>query len=318
MINRRDLFWNAATTAMLGATFPASAKAAAKAMVTECPATAGIVPAQTSWELPPPQDKSFAGYVDVGDATLYYRDMGVDGPPVLFLHPATGCVLSWAFQEPAFAKAGLRMISYSRRTHYGSRSDGETGPDKDFSDLERFADKLKLDRFHLVGIAAGGFQVAQYALKHPARLHSLSIICSLGGISDPAFQATTAAMLAGGMRNMPEYMRELGPSFRAASPEGVAAWNAIEHVARNEEGANRGPRRSFQFLGWDDLEKIKTPALLGTGEADMYMPPSRLRQFASHMPHAEQVVFSESGHAPFWEQPMAFNRVMIDFLSRHG
>ena len=36
------------------------------------------------------------------------------------------------------------------------------------------------------------------------------------------------------------------------------------------------------------------------------------------MKHAEVKVIAEAGHAPSWEQPEAFNTVLVDFLQRHS
>ena len=38
---------------------------------------------------------------------------------------------------------------------------------------------------------------------------------------------------------------------------------------------------------------------------------------AQHMRHAEVVVISEAGHCANWEQPDAFNGMVVDFLRRH-
>ena len=56
------------------------------------------------------------------------------------------------------------------------------------------------------------------------------------------------------------------------------------------------------------LRQTQTPTLLFTGDADLYMPPSRLRAYASYWSNPQVVVFQEAGHAPYWEQPIACNR----------
>ena len=42
-------------------------------------------------------------------------------------------------------------------------------------------DHLKIDRFHLLGTAAGGFVAVDYALAFPRRLRSLIVANSIGG-----------------------------------------------------------------------------------------------------------------------------------------
>ena len=51
---------------------------------------------------------------------IFYADTG-GGEAVVFLHPAaTGDPKVWAYQQPVFAKAGYRVISYARRGYYKS------------------------------------------------------------------------------------------------------------------------------------------------------------------------------------------------------
>ena len=49
-------------------------------------------------------------------------------------------------------------------------------------------DYLKIDRFHLLGTAAGGFVAWDYALSFPKRLRSLVVANSIGGVQDPEYQ----------------------------------------------------------------------------------------------------------------------------------
>jgi pimeloyl-ACP methyl ester carboxylesterase len=66
------------------------------------------------------------------------------------------------------------------------------------------------------------------------------------------------------------------------------------------------------------LEALKVPTLLITGSADPSTPPSITRMIARHIPDNEVVIFSEAGHSPYWEQPEAFNRTVLDFIGRHS
>ena len=59
------------------------------------------------------------------------------------------------------------------------------------------------------------------------------------------------------------------------------------------------------------------PALLMTGDADMYTPPSVLRMFKQHMPKAEFAIIPETGHSSFWESPAEFNRIVLAFVAAH-
>jgi pimeloyl-ACP methyl ester carboxylesterase len=54
-----------------------------------------------------------------------------------------------------------------------------------------------------------------------------------------------------------------------------------------------------------------------TGDSDLYTPPSLLRMQARHMPRAEVHIVREAGHSPYWEQPGAFNDILLAFLAKH-
>ena len=108
--------------------------------------------------------------------------------------------------------------------------------------------------------------------------------------------------------------RELSASYRAAHPQGVARWLELEGTARSGGATRQG---SINSLQWIDFAKITKPTLLMTGDADLYMPPVRLREFARHIPNSEHVVIAEAGHSAYWEQPETFNRVLLTFLKKH-
>ena len=75
----------------------------------------------------PEQAAAFEGYADIPDVKLWYWDTGGPGKAVVLLHPGSGSGESYPYQQPAFAKAGYRVISYSRRGQYRS----ESGTDAD-------------------------------------------------------------------------------------------------------------------------------------------------------------------------------------------
>jgi pimeloyl-ACP methyl ester carboxylesterase len=270
--------------------------------------------AQTVWIPEPPQPPTKEDFADLGDVRLWYSDTGGTGEPVVVLHPMTGSDAIWSYQRPAFVDAGFRFIAYSRRGHGKSESGPPNDPGYGARDLEALTRLLGLSRFHLLGTAAGGFLAPDFALSYPDRLLSLVIACSLGGITDSQYRATTARITGPDFYRMPSSFRELGPSYRAACPEGVRRWEELEHASRS------GPliqQSLLNDLSWEAVARITAPTLVLTGDADLYQPPSRMREFASHIQNSSTVVIPESGHSAYWEQPMAFNSAVLSFLKMH-
>src|SRR3954454_17916489 len=177
--------------------------------------------AQTVWTLPPSQALANEGLLQLPDVKLWYWDSGGKGEAIVLLHAFTGSATSWAYQQPIFARAGYRVIAYSRRGHYRS----DTGPlDRAGSastDLHALVDALKLDRFHFVGTAAGVFVGPDFALSHPERLLSMTLASTQGGATDPAFRAALARIQPQSFRDLPPNVREVGAAYRIANPEGL-------------------------------------------------------------------------------------------------
>lgn len=271
-----------------------------------------LLPPQTSWQPVPPQAPVTEGFVDVDGVSLWYRDTGGDGIPVVLLHPYTGSALIWGYQQPALVEAGYRMIAYSRRGHYGSDAGPEEDPSTSADDLNAVVNHLQLDRFHLVGSAAGGFIVPDYAVSYPGRLLSLTIATSTGGARDPEYRQVFETIRTPEIVELPHWVKELGPSYRAANPEGTRAWIELEH--QSAHAVLRPPAKNA--LRWDQYEALDMPALLIGGDADMYMPPPMLRELAARLSNVEVYMLTESGHSGYWEQPDAFNETLIGFLKR--
>jgi pimeloyl-ACP methyl ester carboxylesterase len=242
---------------------------------------------------------------EVPGVGLRYEESGGEGsgegPPVIFLHAGSGSSRMWEHQIPDFTGAGYRFIAYDRRAE-GAAID----------DLEALAVHLGLDRFHLVGTAAGGIVAVDYALSFPQRLRSLVVANSIVGVQDEEYLDLTRRLRPAPQFNtIPPELRELGPSHRVANPRGTQRW---KELAR--EG-HPTPQATKNRITYAALEKIATPTLLLTGDADLYAPPPVLRLFAERFPNCESVVIPECGHSAFWEQPEAFNRAVLDFLSKH-
>ena len=274
-----------------------------------------VTGAQTSWSGTPEQAPAGQGLLDVGGARIWYWDTGGAGEAVVLAHPFSGSALNWAYQQPAFAAAGYRVIAWSRRGHSGSDAVSPENPGTGAGDLYRLVEHLGVGRMHLVGLAAGADILPDFAISWPECLLSLAIGCTIGKPGDPAWSAAESGLLPPEVRNLPRWISELGPSYRAAFPEGVQRWRELESGSRTQK--ERVPVPAGNEITPELIGQIKAPTLLFTGDADLYMPPSRLRAYAAYWADPEVVLFAEAGHSVYWEQYEAFNEVLLDFFRRH-
>jgi pimeloyl-ACP methyl ester carboxylesterase len=256
-------------------------------------------------------------FADLPGVRLCYRDTGGNGVPVVLMHAATGSSGVWEHQIRAFTAAGLRVIAFDRRG-FGRTAiaPGGVQPGTAADDLQALMGHLRIDRFHLLGTAAGGFASLDYALSFPRRLRSLVLANTIGGVQDESYLALGRRIRPPEFGALPADMRELGPSYRAANPEGTRRWNELERSNR-AQGTPPPAQTMRHRLTFALVETIKTPTLVLTGGADLYAPPPVMKLFADRIKGAEWVVVPEAGHSTYWEQPEAFNRAVLAFIRKH-
>ena len=263
----------------------------------------------------PAQVPTKEAVAQLADTQLYYWDTGGDGQPIVLMHPNSGSAMIWGYQQPAFAKAGYRVIAYSRRGYTNSAPivEGKAGNAAD--DLLALVDALGIRKFHMVAAASGGTTAAEFAVLHPDRLYSLTVSSNTLGLRSGEIRKMAQSILPKNWDDIvPSEIQELGPSYRAANPEGVKQWLELEHKAWVGSVRGQGRREVTE----EKLAQLKVPVLLIAGAADMSTPPSISRVLQSKIPNSELVVAPESGHSVYWEQPDFFNRAVLDFIGRNG
>jgi pimeloyl-ACP methyl ester carboxylesterase len=266
--------------------------------------------AQSPAQAPPGTFAEFSG------RKLWYRDSGGSGVPVVLLHAGTGSVLAWEHQFPALTAAGYRVLAYDRLGYGRSSLNPGADPGTSVDDLQGLMQHLGIATFHLIGTAAGGGVALDYALSFPQTIRSLVVANSVGAVTDADYVAMGRRLRPPAFGALPPDVRELGPSYRAANPDGSARWLELEHqsdptspLAAAQPGRNR--------ITFAALDTLRVPTLLITGDADLYTPPSVLRMFSARIRDAESLVVPETGHSAYWEQPEIFNRAVLAFLARH-
>lgn len=73
--------------------------------------------------------------------------------------------------------------------------------------------------------------------------------------------------------------------------------------------------RALNFM--ENLEQIKVPVLLLTGELDSIAPPGENTFTHEHIPNSTLVILKNAGHESFLDQPEQFNKEIIRFISHN-
>ncbi|WP_377892111.1 alpha/beta fold hydrolase [Alkalihalobacillus sp. R86527] len=94
-----------------------------------------------------------------------------------------------------------------------------------------------------------------------------------------------------------------------------------EYFSKNIHKTLSAVRMNFfarEIMNFDvtrQLNKITSPTLIICGEHDVQCPLSFSEEMDVYIPNSKLVVFQNSNHYPFLEEPQKFNRVTRDFLS---
>jgi len=255
-------------------------------------------------------------FAELPGVKLWFTDSGGTGVPLILLHANTGTSAVWTNQVADFSRAGYRVIAFDRRGWGKSNANPATGPQPGSiaGDLDALTEHLKLDKFHLLGVAGGGFAALDYAAWHPERLRSLVIAASTGQVSDKEIAEISARLEIPGLRKLPAVYREVGPSYRGTNPDGTQRWIEIEEHARQTDASDQPLRTPNTFA---KIETIPTPTLILAADADLLAPPALMLVWAAHVKNHEWAIVTDAGHAVTWEQPEMFDAKVLEFIQRH-
>lgn len=270
--------------------------------------------------------------MDTPSGELHYHEAG-DGPPLLLLHGSGPGVSAWAnFGANLAAFAGHFRTVALDFPGFGTSSPCEGSPllaaPSSVTDL---LDALDLGPVAVVGNSMGGNVAARVAAEHPERIRRL---VTIGGIGTALFSPSP-----------PEGVKLLVQFVEDPTRERLVAWmesmvfdpsllteDFVElrwETARRPE-ALADVRRMFNPkvlaamrrapLGAPDqvatLARIKAPTLVTWGRDDRVTPLDGVLLPMRVIRDCEVHVFPDCGHWAMIEQADAFERVVLEFLSR--
>ena len=272
----------------------------------------------------------------------WYRDLGPEGGiPLVCLHGGPGSTHHYFQPLEKLAEEGRRLVVYDQLGCGGS----DRPDDPELWTVELFLDELGtlremlgLDRIHLLGTSWGSMLAIEYALTQPAGLVSLVL-------NSPPTSAETWMAEAGRLRDeLPEDVRSTLAEHEAAGttdhPDYVAAEEVFwrrhillvdpppDYVVRGRAERGRQVYRSLwgvsewnasgKLRDWDvrdRLSEIAVPTLVTSGRFDE-CTPALAEDAQRGIPGAERVLFEESSHSAYIEEPERFRAVLTDFLRR--
>ncbi|WP_025513808.1 3-oxoadipate enol-lactonase [Bordetella trematum] len=256
-------------------------------------------------------------YADLSQARLYYV---VDGPadaPVLVLSNSLGTNADmWAQQVPALSRH-FRVVRYDTRGHgRSSVPEGEYRFEQLANDVVELLDHLGVARAHFCGLSMGGPTGLTLALNHPDRIDRL-VLCntaarigSAQGWTDriATVQQTGLASMAYGVVE-----RWLTDGFREREPGLTQV--LVDMLRRTPDAGYNGNCAALRDADLRPrLGEIRARTLVIAGTHDLAATPADGKYLTEHIGGARYVELDTS-HISNWENPEAFTRAVLDFLT---
>jgi pimeloyl-ACP methyl ester carboxylesterase len=260
---------------------------------------------------------------------LHYEEAG-SGTPMVFVHEYAGDHRSWEMQLRFFARR-YRCIAFAARGYPPSDvpSDPEKySQDRATDDIAAVIKGLNLGKAHVVGLSMGGFATLHMGLRHPDLCRSI-VAAGVGYGAAPGkmaqFHAETDAAIA---RIRSETMAVFGSTygrgptrlvFEEKDPRGYAEFvqqlreHSTEGSALTMNGVQR--RRPNLFDLKDGFSKMMVPTFIIAGDEDDPTLEASLYLKRTIMSSA-LLVMPKCGHTMNLEDPDAFNRAVLDFVTQ--
>ncbi len=257
----------------------------------------------------------------INGTTIAWDEFG-RGKPLVLVHGLGDDRHWWQFQFPVFSR-DRRVIAYDVRGFGEScTGDADGTVEQLAADLAALLGHLGIGRADVVGFSMGGVIAQRFGIDYPAMAGALVIAASSCLINRAA--ATI-------YREKAELVRREGfaPLLRDAAEDAKGSFLAARPDLVDEfVGLRRGSLRepagyvnaALAMAGLlerpltDELAKIACPVLIIAGEQDSACPPKASQIIHSHLPGAELHILPAVRHLAHWENPDAWNALVLRFL----
>ncbi|RAS75631.1 alpha/beta fold hydrolase [Priestia endophytica] len=255
------------------------------------------------------------------DRSTRYIEEG-QGVPIILIH-GVGLDLNMWHKQMKSLSSKYRVICYDMLGH--GRSACPPGPytlDHFVKQLDDLFSSLNLSEAHLVGFSMGGLVAQAYAISHPNKVSSLSIISSVAKRSNEQRK---------GVLERVEKVEKEG--HKSTIEAAIKRWfnqtfieenpGVVDQIQKclenNQPDAYAAAYRVFATADeeiYEQLTQIKCQTLIVTGELDYGSTPAMAELMAKEIPHSEVVIFQEIRHMLPIEAAESLNQLLLSQLSK--
>ncbi len=241
-------------------------------------------------------------FADTPAGRLRYAKRGSGGETVILIHGFGGDLDNWLFNIDALAeKAAVYALDLPGHGQ-SVKALANPGLAAMTAALNGFLDKLGVASAHLVGHSMGGAIAMQMALDHPAKVKSLTLICS-SGLGPDIGNYVENFIAAQGRKDMKQVLETLFADKSLVSRQLVddvmkyKRLDGVDALLKSLNAALFGGGRQHDAPGGKLTGKLP-PALVIWGKSDEVIPVAH----AHNLPGADVHILENAGHMVFMEK----------------
>lgn len=277
--------------------------------------------------------------VDIGDTRLFVAERG-EGYPLMILHGGPGLDHHEFGDYLDSLSDQFRLILVDLRAQGKSENCPESTwiLEQMAKDCVLLAEAMQLSRYALLGHSYGAFVALQNAVDFPGRVAQTIVS---GGIPSARFLSVVQENLEAlepveireqvkaswereahvqTREEFAELMHDQMPfhfgnpldpriaEYEARTKETVYSPDMLRHFAKAEYGGIEVE---------DRLKNVTQPVLVCTGRLDRVCTVAAAEEMAKGLPNSELVIFENSGHMTFVEEPHRYLEVVRRFLNKY-
>ncbi|WP_420959655.1 alpha/beta fold hydrolase [Brucella sp. IR073] len=284
---------------------------------------APVVATQTSVQEKAAHHEIFS--VRSSDGTMLVGEAQGDSqaPEILFIHGLRQSRLSWEKQlnDPAFKD--FRIVSFDLRGH--GDSDKPAAPDA-YSDADKWADDVaavikaaKLKRPVLVGWSLGGYVAGAYLRKYGgADIAGVNLVDAVTKLSPDLLTEEAGTFTRTATSHDLAERTVATADFLAACFHQQPMAEEMKRMLVINGMTARAANEGFVQTRTTDLEPVfkdyAGPVLLTHGVHDRLVRIAMSERIKAVHPNSRLSLFDKSGHSPFYEEPVRYNKELAEFV----
>ncbi len=260
-------------------------------------------------------------FINVNDAEIYYESAGT-GENVVLVHAGIADSRMWDPQFDVLARQ-FHVVRYDMRGFGQSKL--VDGVYVHSNDLRELLNALALEEVTLIGCSMGGSFCFDFTLGYPLRVKKLVMVASrpFGEPMDAETVAGFAAIEAAGddldkinELELLNWVVGRGRTRDAVDPQVYQLAAQMNRQALEYEVQEIGDEQDPIYPdAITRMAEVNTPTLIIYGEHDRAYVHSAADAMVATMPDARKALLPDAAHLPNLDQPEAFNRAVLEFIS---